>query len=447
MTLELHQKCKQRICQVIEELISLAEVEHGNCILFSPTFVKKMLEAEKVFPQTEKSGKRQLRNIKSQLEEVIGDTPIWTFIVQTLTSELIRNQQYDSDAPSQPLVKIPGFEKPAIIAEQLVTALESLPWKYSIAIELQNDFGQMFAKHFGTWSINDSVKLITPSDEFAKQFPIKGTETKEELGPLASLALGLIAEMPIATWNQSTTYLQIITPGFIGQYGENNTEAKTISILKAFCGIGIALRLFKHDVSYQSVPIKSQIIIHRDVEGFWQIERNYTLDASVSDAIHRLTFNDLDGKLESEESKLSWTKAKLNEIGCVFEGKERAEKLLLGSQWLFDSFCGNNELLSFVQSAVVLEILLGDKATSDIMGLGELLRNRCAYLIGKSQQQRDNILNEFKQIYDVRSRIVHRGKSRLDSSERILFWKLQWMCRRVIQEEVKLLQKDIEKQQ
>jgi len=88
---------------------------------------------------------------------------------------------------------------------------------------------------------------------------------------------------------------------------------------------------------------------------------------------------------------------------------------------------------------VALEILLGDKASSDIMGLGELLRNRCAYLIGKTHDQRQDILKDFKQIYEIRSKIVHRGKSKLTFNERGLFMNLQWLCRRVIQEEIELL--------
>ena len=91
---------------------------------------------------------------------------------------------------------------------------------------------------------------------------------------------------------------------------------------------------------------------------------------------------------------------------------------------------------------VALEILLGDKATSDVIGLGELLRNRCAYLIGVTHDQRQDILDGFKEIYDIRSKIIHRGKSRLTMDERTLFRKLQWICRRVIQEEIELLKKN-----
>jgi Apea-like HEPN len=91
---------------------------------------------------------------------------------------------------------------------------------------------------------------------------------------------------------------------------------------------------------------------------------------------------------------------------------------------------------------IALEILLGDKQRSDLMGLSELLRNRCAYLIGKNQRQRESILDDFGRIYDVRSQIVHRGKSRLSRQEQYLFFRLRWMCFRVIQEEVRLLEAD-----
>lgn len=95
-----------------------------------------------------------------------------------------------------------------------------------------------------------------------------------------------------------------------------------------------------------------------------------------------------------------------------------------------------------VQTMVVLEILLGEKDRSNELGLGELLRNRCAYLIGKTRDERSKILEEFNSIYAVRSHIVHRGKSRLTPDERVLFHRLRWMCRRVIQEELNLLKAD-----
>jgi len=94
---------------------------------------------------------------------------------------------------------------------------------------------------------------------------------------------------------------------------------------------------------------------------------------------------------------------------------------------------------------VVLEILLGDKATSDEIGLGQLLRNRCAYLIGNGHEDREKLLRTFEDIYRIRSQIVHAGKHRLTREERVLFHQLHMICHRVLQKEVALLVADARK--
>jgi hypothetical protein len=49
------------------------------------------------------------------------------------------------------------------------------------------------------------------------------------------------------------------------------------------------------------------------------------------------------------------------------------------------------------------------------------------------------IMDEFSHIYDVRSQIVHRGKSRISANERELFGTLRWYSKRVIAAELKML--------
>ena len=93
-----------------------------------------------------------------------------------------------------------------------------------------------------------------------------------------------------------------------------------------------------------------------------------------------------------------------------------------------------------------MEILLGDKAVSDLVGLGELLANQCAYLIAKSHDQRAKILTEFEKKYMSADPKCHQGKEHLSPHERELFYKLQWTCRRVIQKEVDLLKEDVGKE-
>lgn len=441
MSVGLHEKCQQCLSEKIAE--HLPQVKVRNRMFLERRSAVMLLQAESILPQ---SGA-----IKHRLELYISERPVFDFIYETLSRELQENQQYDSESPSLFLTEIEAYEDPKAVAHRLVRDFESLPWEYSLAIKLDNDFGELFSKTVKDYSICDSVKLITPKDEFAKTFPLR-SEIKARVIPLvdaldlssmASSVLGLSSMFNPQEWDRLSTYLQIKVTGFIGQYSDTAPLEKAISLLKAFCGLGIALRLLKVGYSYRTAPTKANFFVHRYVADAWVIERRHELEGELSDTFHDLVFHDRDGHLDSEVKKVAEIRRILDSISRVFTYKEKARKLILASQWFFDSYCGTNELLSFVQAAVVMEILLGEKAVSDLMGLGELLRNRCAYLIGKSNKQREDILNDFKEIYEVRSKIVHSGKSRLNLKERGLFSKLQWMCRRVIDEEVRLLEEDI----
>ena len=97
-----------------------------------------------------------------------------------------------------------------------------------------------------------------------------------------------------------------------------------------------------------------------------------------------MRFNDLDGKVDTDQRKIGWAVYQLRRMHSVFSSGDgdKGARIVRASQWFFDSHTGQDELLSFVQSMVVLEILLGEKRPSEEIGLSELLRNRCAYLIG-----------------------------------------------------------------
>jgi hypothetical protein len=171
----------------------------------------------------------------------------------------------------------------------------------------------------------------------------------------------------------------------------------------------------------------------------YELYRSFHLDEASSKLLNELHFDDMEGKFSSSDLK----RALITELGAAvakaFAGGHEAERIRLAGRWLFDSYAGGNQLMSFLQAMVVLEILLGDKASSDKIGLGELLRNRCAYLLGSSAEERSQIMSSFNEIYEVRSAIVHRGKSMLRSTERPLFFKLRTFAQRVIRAELQML--------
>lgn len=431
MALQIHKNCREQLVRKLSEGLSRIQVK--NRMFLERNSISTLFEMESTLPIK--------GPIRSNLEEYIGETPIYDFLYETLSRELHENQKYDTDSNLLPLTSIQGYENPVGVAVRLVDEFESLPWQYSLSIKFENDFGRSIAQSIINHTLNDYVKLITPVDSFTNEFPMKsGIEARDRS---IGRGLGLLSQMPLLSWDNDFAYLIISAMGFVGENGESATFARAISYLKAFCGIGIALRLLKVNYKYRPMPTKATLVVHRSIGSTWQIEGKRELDAPLSDTFRDLALDDLDGLLDSDAAKSDWMGQKLRNISIVLQNESRAQNLLLASQWFFDSYSGKNELLSFVETTVAMEILLGDKSSSDLMGLGELLSNRCAYLIGKSSRQREEVLREFREIYGVRSKIVHRGKSRLSIAERALFSRLQWMCRRVIQEEVELLIKDV----
>ncbi|EEX94061.1 hypothetical protein VIOR3934_08376 [Vibrio orientalis CIP 102891 = ATCC 33934] len=436
MSLNIHQRCKERLIEVIAEHL-------GNVLVKNKIFIERascigLLAAESILPH---SG-----DIKETLKDSIGEIPIFDFVYESLSRELAENIVYDSTLPLVKLTDIEGYQDVVEIATRLVHEFDSLPWQYTFSIEMNSDMAKLLHENIGEYEVSENMTIRKSDADFSSTYPpMSGIEERDK--SISNRGLGLLSLFTEHSWNDSGAFLQIKNNGFVGQYGSAETHTQVIEKLKSFCGLGIALRLFKINPTYRSTPTKAKFYIHKAVHDNWIILDKHELDYDISDTFHDLVIHDLDGVLDTQEKKTSRVNRRLREIGTVFScgNLSKTHKLLLACQWLFESYSGKNELLSFVQTTIVIEILLGDKASSEQVGLGALLRNRCAYLIGVSQTQRNEILDDFQKIYDVRSKIVHGGKSRLNYIERGLLAKLQWMCRRVIQEEVKLLSEDEKK--
>lgn len=110
----------------------------------------------------------------------------------------------------------------------------------------------------------------------------------------------------------------------------------------------------------------------------------------------------------------------------------------MAGRWLLNSYCTENQLLSFVQAITALEVLIGEEKESKNTGIKSLLANRTAYFIGDSHEKRLQIIEEIKEIYTTRCDIVHKGKEVLSIDEKKQLLKLQFYLHRIILEEIEL---------
>ncbi len=426
MTLNIHPDCKKRLIEKLAEALASARV--NNKSFLNRKSLYPILAIESILPR---SGQ-----IRDELEKFIGESPLFDFVYGKLSRELNENEQYDSDIPDELLTNNPNYSDLNSLSAQLITELDSLPWKYCFTFRINSSIGKYATDEI--INLTGDIRVIKAGSELISNFPLQsGIEERDRYLHGGGL-LGLASP---AQWDKDSLYIQINTKGFIGKFVTTTPEIFAIDTFKSLLGILSALRLITVGYSFSSSVIKSRVYTHR-LKSNWEIIDSTELDNDISKSINNLKFNDLNGSLDTDLKKQSFLKQRFNLLSKALSHTESSEKLCLAGRWLFESYYGSNELLSFIQTTVCLEILLGDKAVSDLMGLGELLRNRCAYLIGNSHAQREEVLSDFKQIYDIRSKIVHRGKSQLKNHERSLFRKLQWMANRVIQEEIELIEKN-----
>jgi hypothetical protein len=439
MSLGLHQQCQNRLVESLAD--QLRGVRINNGVFLDLESMIGILTSEKILPQTGKQ--------KDALDKSISDAPLFDFVFETISRDIYENGKYNSESESTTLCSLHRYADPNAIARRLVDEFNSLPWRYVVSFELNSALGKMLRAHALGCVISDRMRLVAPDASYGLAFPMaSGVEERDK-----SLfgGYGLLSIRQKHEWNQETSYLQFDADGFIGRYSKTTPIEDVISSLKAFFGLCLAVDFLrvKRDqekslgVLFQAT-VRSYLIVHRREDDQWLVWTTLELPQDISETLNNLEVNDFDGRIETSQIG-GWVSNRIQLISFAFRYAPKAEKVLLAGQWLLDSYVGKNELLSFVQTTVAMEILLGEKAKSDIIGIGELLRNRCAYLIGKSHNQREEILKDFERIYDVRSKIVHRGKSRLTSDERSLFRKLQWICQRVITEEIKLIIADEKK--
>src|SRR5205823_4048712 len=143
---------------------------------------------------------------------------------------------------------------------------------------------------------------------------------------------------------------------------------------------------------------RTYLIPYRVTEGGCEVRQSHELDHETGTAIAALRPRSSILQLQESTQRFGIAEARAHAQVLLQSGDE-GQTLRGACQWLFDSYAEQSDLLAFVQATVAIEMALGEKAASDLIGVGELLGNRCAYLIGKSRKRRADILKVFKRLY------------------------------------------------
>lgn len=125
-----------------------------------------------------------------------------------------------------------------------------------------------------------------------------------------------------------------------------------------------------------------------------------------------------DGGALTQNKKAAILLSKLRSVSAVLDCPDSvpdAPRIKTALEWEFEAADADDDTVAFVQTCIALEALLGS-ATQD-EPLVARLADRCAYLLGKGETEREEIRKAFRRMYAVRSQLVHGRKAKLGREE------------------------------
>ncbi|WP_314102735.1 HEPN domain-containing protein [uncultured Stenotrophomonas sp.] len=353
------------------------------------------------------------------LRLIAGDRHIADFV----RSEISRNPpgKWDMKVKTTTLGLLLGEDGCKSLSERLIAGLESLPWSYKFYSEMAGEFLVANLGAGGELSLTPKLRLVSGA-KLNEDLPGVGAFTQLSAAPGTNNHAG---------WTSDSIYVELLLNGFVAKDLESETIQDANDYLFSFYGLAIALKLMEFGNAWCNIrpPAVYKLKIFRDLDDSVSQVAQLDFDPSHAKVMHDLGVPRL------------WRGSnKPDEFCAAAAGVSRAllnanQRVLNAARWFFDSHSGSNLQVRFVQIATAFEILLGDREQSRETGLGTLMANRCAYMLGKNDSSRQKICDAFKAGYGIRSTIVHTGKTRLSSADLGHFYYMQELCAAVIRKE------------
>lgn len=351
-----------------------------------------------------------------RLRPLLGDCHVSDFVIHELHRKHIGS--WIQGHPLRSFCDVLGTNAPLQWAEQVTVSLESLPWQYTAYVRLPASIDPGL---IGTSGLD-----LTPTHSLVPNNLVPESPTGSGLASLAAV-LGDARR----TTGEPAIYLKMEVEGYLPDDRESLGASQVIASVLSIFGVCLSLRIFSHSPWHfaTKTPPSYNVDVYRRSDEQKHYNGSINFDPSTAREMEKI----INIISPTPEANAVRTLALLRTLGNVMERAD--SRLLNAARWYFDSHCGSSDQVRFVQVCIALEILLGDEKQGRETGLSNLMANRCAYLLGKNGRERENIASGFKKGYDIRSRIVHAGKSLLSSEEKGHFNYMQGLCAAVIRKE------------
>ncbi|HFT8665935.1 TPA: hypothetical protein ACGSTW_000697 [Pseudomonas aeruginosa] len=274
----------------------------------------------------------------------------------------------------------------------------------------------------------DFIKSIPREETFYFPLPNIIIENSIELGEASSLSiepLEKISRKESTESDQRRTYFKSKIKGYCGFTTSSVGYNMALIQFKVFIERAIAEGIFYAE-PYDSLPAQVSRVASSRTQMNYAIDHVDPTGPTTTTLPLPIEISDICGKIKPVNEKKWHTRLppitdqlreKLHYLDRIFKSeKKQIQRLKSASEWAFDSLSAERDTMQLLQLCIGLESIYGDDVGSD--GLTEKLSDRCAYSLAKSHEERERIKSEFRELYKIRSKIVHGVSSQLSSDER-----------------------------
>lgn len=173
--------------------------------------------------------------------------------------------------------------------------------------------------------------------------------------------------------------IELVVDGFVEDLTSTRSVEEAMLMVRSLSGFLLSSPVVRSNATYPLVPSESPLYIYLSTDDGNRLLRSHMLPSDYSEKIRSFEWTEVDDLYGAKWA--TWMNFFSGILRPALTATHDKNAVRRASQWYFDSECGSNELLQFIQAPVCLEILLGDKTTSDVLDISELFSNRCAYLL------------------------------------------------------------------
>ena len=412
----LHMNAKEVLKKHLEKLLSNCKINNGIVCFDDSTY---------------KDIDKYIKELKKHKKAWMRDIDLYRLLRKHI-SEYLSERNEKTREISGNLKDIIGKKETESICGTIISFIESIPREYFLFFELPS------AQKIGVneISLTDSISFVE------KNYPYIITNLEEAyFNMLKKENMRMYVRIKVDGYADGTLESNAIKKAY-SKFKQVFLLAKLSGIIKRKPGLHLRFTTPQNHVINVTEPDTEQYAFPLP-----KIVSDYISKMGIDENILKPTeFEVLFETFENAETPTLVDKIKILKNRLQYpikllrtsDSDESTEPIKTAIEWAFDSLTNDNDTFAFIQACIGLESILGDEDSKE--NITKTLADRCAYLLGNSISKRKDIREKFKDLYEVRSKLVHGRKASLDDEQRSLLKFAQNILDQIIWKEISYIE-------